>query len=110
MIHSETKITKLKSEAFQIMESLDTSIYIDLFSKTIISIMGDKHHSHPVISGVTRNLFRVTATYNIHNVFFPVAPFIGHTFSGVPHATKNRLYHCWRKRWLFICGSYNILF
>jgi hypothetical protein len=43
-------------------------------------------------------------------MFFPVAPFIGHTFSGVPRATKNRLYFSWRKRWLFICGSYNILF
>jgi hypothetical protein len=89
MIHSETKITKLEPEAFQIMESLDTSIYIDLFSKTIISIMGDKHHSHPVISGVTRNLFRATATYNIHNVFSCRTFYRAHC-SGVPRATKNR--------------------
>ena len=31
--------------------------------------MGDKHHRHPVIAGVTRNLFRATATYSIHEFF-----------------------------------------
>jgi len=91
MVHSETKITKLETETFQMTERLDAGINIDLFSKTIIPVVGDKHHSHPVISGVTRNLFRATATYKIiHSVFVPVAPFIGHTLSGVPRATKNR--------------------
>jgi hypothetical protein len=28
--------------------------------------VGDEHHGHPVIAGVIRNLFRATATYNIH--------------------------------------------
>ena len=40
---------------------LDAGVDMDLFSKTIISVVGDKHHRHPVISGVTRNLFRATA-------------------------------------------------
>jgi len=71
------------------MECLDTGVDVDLFSKTVIPVVGDKHHGHPVISGVTRNLFRANAIYNIHRVFSPVAPFIGQTF-GLPRATKNR--------------------
>jgi hypothetical protein len=71
------------------MECLDADIDIDLFSKTIISVVGDKHHGHPVISGVTRNLFRVTTTYNFHIVEFSCRTFIGQT-NGLPRATKKR--------------------
>jgi hypothetical protein len=28
--------------------------------------VSDEHHRHPIAAGVTRNLFRATATYNIH--------------------------------------------
>jgi hypothetical protein len=59
------------------MERLNTSVDIDLFSKTIVSIVGDKHHGHPVITGVTRNLFRATATYNTHIFFFSCRTFKG---------------------------------
>jgi len=90
MVHSETKITKLKTEAFQIAKRLGTSIYIDLFSKTIISVVSDKHHYHPVISGVTRNLFRATDTYNIIHRIFSSRTFYRAHRSGVPRATKNR--------------------
>jgi hypothetical protein len=69
------------------MKRLDAGVDIDLFSKAIISVVGDKHHSHPVISGVTRNLFRVTTTYNFHIVEFSCRTFIGQT-NGLPRATK----------------------
>src|SRR5512136_2860278 len=88
------------------MERLDTDVNIDSFSKTIISVMGDKHHGHPVIAGVTRNLFRATATYNIHNFFSPVAPLKGRY---IPAACdKKHIWFNWRKKEmrLFICGSY----
>jgi hypothetical protein len=55
------------------MERLDAGVDIDLFSETVISVVGDEHHRHPVITGVTRNLFRATATYNSHEFFSPVA-------------------------------------
>jgi hypothetical protein len=74
MVQSETEVAEFKPESFQVMERLDADIDIDLLSKTIISVVGDEHHRHPVIAGVTRNLFRATATYNIHNFLSPVAP------------------------------------
>ena len=78
MVHSEAKVTEFEAESFQIMERLNAGVNIDLFSETVISVVGDKHHRHPVIAGVTRNLFRATATYDIHIfLFFPVAPFKG---------------------------------
>ena len=69
MIQSKSEVTELESESFQVMERLNAGVDIDLFSETVISVVGDKHHGHPVIAGVTRNLFRATATYNIH-IFF----------------------------------------
>jgi hypothetical protein len=89
MIHGKAEITKLETESFEFVERLDAGVNVDLFSKTVISVVGDKHHSHPVISGVTRNLFRATATYNIHRVFSLSHLFRAHP-SGVPRATKNR--------------------
>ena len=77
MVHRKTEITKLEAESFQVMERLDAGVDVDLFSKTVISVVGDKHHRHPVIAGVTRNLFRATATYNIHEFFSPVASLKG---------------------------------
>ena len=74
MVQGKAEVAELKPEAFQVMERLDADINVDLFSKTVISVVGDKHHGHPVIAGVTRNLFRATANYNvIHKFFAPVA-------------------------------------
>jgi hypothetical protein len=67
MIQGEAKVAELKTKALQLVKSLDTGVNIDLLSKTIISVVGDKHHRHPVITSVTRNLFRATTIYNIHN-------------------------------------------
>jgi hypothetical protein len=74
MIQSKTEVAEFKSEAFQVMECSYACVDVDLFSEAAISIVGDKHHRHPVIAGVTRNLFRATAIYKIHNCYFPVAP------------------------------------
>jgi len=66
MVEGKTEFPKLKTETFQIVERLEEDVDIDLFSKTVIPVVGDEHHGNPVIAGVTRNLFRATATYNIH--------------------------------------------
>jgi hypothetical protein len=55
------------------VKRLDADVNVDLLSKTVISVVSDEHHSHPVIAGVARNLFRATAIYNIHEFFSPVA-------------------------------------
>ena len=70
MIQSEAEVAELKPEAFEFMKRLDADVNVDLLSKTIISVMSDEHHRHPVITGVTRNLSRATAIYNIHEFFF----------------------------------------
>ncbi len=78
MIESKTEFPKLKTESFQVVERLEKDVDIDLFSKTVIPVVGDKHHRHPVITGVTRNLFRATAIYNIiHKVFCSCRTFRG---------------------------------
>jgi hypothetical protein len=59
------------------MERLDAGVDVDLFSKTVISIMSDEHHRYPIVAGITRNLFRAIATYNIHEFFSPVASLKG---------------------------------
>ena len=41
--------------------------------------MGDKHHGHPIVSGVTRNLFRATAGYIFQNFSRSCCTFLGHT-------------------------------
>jgi len=88
MIPSKTKFTEFKSKALQFSKCTDAGVYMLLFLKTFISLMGDKHHSHPVISGVTRNLFRATATYKFHNFYDSCRTFTAHISSGAPRATK----------------------
>jgi len=66
MIECEAEITELKTKSFQVPECFDADVDINLFSKTVVSVVGDEHHRHPVIAGVTRNLFRATATYYNH--------------------------------------------
>jgi hypothetical protein len=73
MVQSKTKVTEFESKAFQIVECLNAGVDVDLLSEAAISVVGDEHHGHPVITGVTRNLFRATAIYNIHEFFSPVA-------------------------------------
>jgi hypothetical protein len=70
MIEGKAEVAKFESKAFKIMERLDADSNVDLLSKTIISVASDKHHRHPVITGVTRNLFRATANYIDHTFFF----------------------------------------
>ena len=77
MVECKTKVSEFKTESFQVVERLDTDVDVDLFSKAVISVVGDEHHRHPVIAGVTRNLFRATAIYNIHEFFSPVASLKG---------------------------------
>jgi len=41
--------------------------------------MGDKHHGHPIVPGVTRNLFRATAICIFQNFSRSCCTFVGHT-------------------------------
>ena len=77
MVHGEAEIAELKTEAFQVVECLDTDVDVDLFSKTVVSVVGDEHHGHPIVTGVTRNLFRATARYDFHNCIFSCRVFRG---------------------------------
>jgi hypothetical protein len=74
VVESEAKVAELEPKAFQIEERLDADVNVDMFSETVVPVVGDEHHGHPVIAGVTRNLFRVIANYIFHNEFSPVAP------------------------------------
>jgi hypothetical protein len=56
---------------------LDTDVDVDLLSKTVVSVVGDEHHGHPVIASIIRNLFRATANYIFHTEFFSCRTFKG---------------------------------
>jgi hypothetical protein len=96
MVHGKTKVAELKPKPFQIMERLDAGVDVDLFSKTIISVVSDEHHRHPVIAGVTRNLFRATAIYKIHIFYLPVAPLKSRQMPAA--CDKKHIWFDWRKK------------
>jgi len=90
---SKAELTELESERFKFTESLGAGDDVGLFSETVVPALGVKLHRDPVISGVTRNLFRAYAIYIFHRIFSPVAPFIGQA-KCLPRATK--------KEWLVV--------
>ena len=90
---SKAELTELESERFKFTESLGAGVDVGLFSETVVPALGVKLHRDPVISGVTRNLFRAYAIYIFHRIFSPVAPFIGQA-KCLPRATK--------KEWLVV--------
>ena len=110
MIPSKTKLTEFKSKTFQFSKCANASIYMLLFFKTFIPLMGDKHHSHPVILGVIRNLFRV---YTIYNTIQNLSRILSHLYrvhpSGVPRATKRCNALDEKNERPFIYRSYTIL-
>ena len=57
MIARETKILEFKTKFFEFIKPLDAGVDVRLLPKTVIPVLGDENHGHPVISGVTRNLF-----------------------------------------------------
>ena len=85
MVQGEAKVAELESKTFQLAKSLDAGVNVDLLSKTIISVVGDKHHGYLVITGVTRNLFRATANYIFHKDLFSCR-----TFNGQANACRVR--------------------
>ncbi len=88
MIASKTKILEFKTKSFQFIKPLNTGIDVRLLPKTDISLFGDEHHGHPVISGVTRNLFRANATNTFQNFAQSCRASIGQAHSGLPRTTK----------------------
>ena len=107
MVQGEAKVAELESKTFRLAKSLDAGVNVDLLSKTIISVVGDKHHGHPVIAGATRNLFRATANYIFHKDLFSCRTFNGQANACRVRQKKSMVY-LWRKieMRLFICGSY----
>jgi hypothetical protein len=87
MVEGKTEFPELKTESFQVVERLEEDVDIDLFSKTVIPVVGDEHHGHPVIAGVTRNLFRATAHYIFHIEIFSSRTFL-RAGERLPRATK----------------------
>jgi len=89
MVLSEAEFTELKTKTFQVPKRLSAGVDVALFSKISVSIMGGKHHNHPVVSCVSRWLFIATAIYIFHTKFSPVAPSIGQA-KCLPRATKEK--------------------
>jgi len=69
MVYGEAEVIELESESFQVKERSNAGVDVNLFSKTVISVVGDKHYRYPVIAGLTRNLFRAAANYIYHIIF-----------------------------------------
>ena len=68
MIPGEPEIPKLIPIAFHPVERLCTRLNVLLFSEAVVPVFGDEKHGHPVIAGVTRNLFRASANCIIQNI------------------------------------------
>ena len=107
MVEGKAEVTKLEPEAFQVKERLDADVDVDLLSETVVSVVGDEHHRHPVVAGVTRNLFRATAIYILHKDFSPVASVKGGRMPAARDKTEYSLAGEKEMR-LFICGSYAV--
>ena len=67
----EAEFAELEPEWFEFTEPLDAGVDVRLLSEAVKPAFGVKFHRHPVVAGVTRNLFRATAQYTlIHKVIF----------------------------------------
>ena len=97
MVFSKAEFAELKTKTFQVSKRLNAGVYVALFSKISVSIMGGKHHRYPVVSCVSRWLFIATAMYIFHTKFSPVAPSIGQA-KCLPRATKKVLFDRRKKR------------
>ena len=108
VVECEAEVAELEPEAFQAEECLDADVDVDLFSEAVVSVVSDEHHGHPVVAGVTRNLFRATANYILHKDFFSCRVREGQ--ANACRTRQNRVWFSWRKKEmrLFICGSYAV--
>ena len=92
VVFGEAEFAELKAKTFQVPERLDTGIDVALFTEISVSFMCRKHHRHPVIAGVTRNLFRATAICIFQNFFTFLSHLLRVHPSGVPRATRTKKY------------------
>ena len=105
MIFGKPEFTEFETKAFQVMERLDAGVDMALFSKIPISVMCGKHHSHPAIAGVTRNLFRAYATFIYQKFHVPVAPIEGTPYMVCRVRQENDIIYQEKKGRPFICGE-----
>ena len=108
VVEGEAEFAEFKPEAFQVVERPEEDVDVDLFSEAVVSVVGDEHHRHPVIAGVTRNLFRATAIYIFHTKFFSYRAI--RRQANACRARQKIGMACWEKKRmrLFICGSYAV--
>lgn len=59
------------------MKRLSTGVNVLLFFEAVVPVFGDKHQCHPIITGVTRNLFRAYANCSIQLFLVSCRVFIG---------------------------------
>ena len=106
MIQSKVKVTEFESKALQIMERFDAGVDVDLFMKTVISIVGGIHHGRPVIAGVTYDLFRNSPNYIFYKDFFSYLIFKKQV--STRRVRQNQILFDERKIEMrrIICGSY----
>ena len=69
VVLGEPEFAEPKPMAFQVMERLGAGVDVALFPKAVVAVLGHKHQGHPVVAGVTRNLFRATAQYTLIHKF-----------------------------------------
>ena len=90
------------------MERLDASVDVDLFSKAVISVVGDEHHRQPVMWRVSPIIFLELPLHAISIVFvYPIAPLQGRR---MPAARDKMIIVYPEKKGmrLFICRFYAI--
>ena len=105
MIQGKAEVVELKPETLLMLERLEVDVDVDLFSKTVVSVVGDKHHGHPIIACVTHNLFGVTTACNSHN--FCISCRVIEVQANACRTRQKRYCLVGEKGMrLFICGSY----
>ena len=92
VVFTIAKFAVFKPKVFQVVERLGAGIDMALFSEVSLSVVGGKHHGHPVVAGIIiRKLFRVTARYfGLHKYFTPVTLQRGQA-DACPLAIKNNV-------------------
>jgi hypothetical protein len=94
---SEAELPKLKSERFEFTESLNAGVDMRLLSETVVSALGVKFHSNPIVSCVMRWLFIVSAIYIFH-IFFSSCRTIYRAGWKACRVRQKRVWFDWRKK------------
>jgi hypothetical protein len=89
VVFSEAEFAELNAKAFKVPERLDTGVDVAFFSEVPVSFVCWKHHGHPVIAGVIRNLLELSLHTTLIILYFSCRVREG-AGECLPHATKRR--------------------